>query len=65
MNNEKTPATGAQYARLGLTISNGVISTIDGHFSLEEMQQILGNEKLIESATAEVVAKLLGIEIDP
>ncbi len=65
MNNAKIPATGAQYARLGLTISNGVINAIDGHFNLGEMQQILGDEKLVENATAKIVAKLLAIEIDP
>lgn len=65
MNEAKNPASGAQFARLGLTISNGVIDAIDGHFNSTEMQEILKNETFIREATKEIVSKLLGIEIDP
>ncbi len=64
MDNAKNPASGAQYARLGLTISNGVIDAIDGNFISEEMQQILKNETFIREATKKIVSELLSIQID-
>ena len=65
MDKATNPASGAQYARLGLTISNGVIDAVDGHFTTEEMQQVLKNETFIREATKKIVSELLNIKIDP
>ncbi|HUC88549.1 MAG TPA: hypothetical protein VMR49_00775 [Candidatus Paceibacterota bacterium] len=65
MNDAKILASGAQYARLGLTISNGVIDAVDGHFTVNEMQEILKNETLIRNCTSKIVSELLAVPIDP
>jgi len=61
----KILASGAQCARLGLTISNGVIDATDGRFTSNEMQEILKNEDFIREASKKIVSELLNIEIDP
>ena len=65
MNDAKTLASGGQNARLGLTIANGVIDAVDGHFTIDEMQEILKNETFIRDSTKEIVSKLLSITLDP
>lgn len=65
MNDAKILASGGQNARLGLTITNGVIDAVDGHFTVDEMQEILKNETFIRESTKEIVSKLLGIPLDP
>lgn len=65
MNDAKILASGGQNARLGLTIANGVIDAIDGHFTVQEMQEIMKNETFIRESTNEIVSKLLGIPINP
>lgn len=65
MNDAKTLASGGQNARLGLIITNGVIDAVDGHFTVDEMQEILKNETFIRESTKEIVSKLLGIPLDP
>ena len=63
-NATKNLASGAQYARLGLTISNGVIAAIDGHLTIEEMQQILKNENFIRECATKIASEVLNIPID-
>lgn len=64
MDDAKNPASGAQNARLGLTITNGVIDAIDGKFNSDELQQILKNEDFIRNSSKEIVSMLLNIPID-
>ena len=49
MNNAKTLASGAQNARFGLIVTNGVINAIDGKFTIEEMQELLKNENALQT----------------
>jgi hypothetical protein len=65
MNDAKILASGGQNARLGLIITNGVIDAVDGHFTIDEMQEILKNETFIRESTKEIISKLLAIPIDP
>lgn len=64
MNDAKILASGGQNARLGLIITNGVIDAVDGHFTIDEMQEILKNETLIRSCTTKIVSELMAIPLD-
>jgi hypothetical protein len=63
--NEANLASGAQYARLGLTISNGVIDAVDGYFTIGGMQEILKNENFIREISKRITSEVLAIPIDP
>ncbi len=65
MNNAKTLASGAQNARFGLIVTNGVINAIDGKFTIKEMQELLKNESLIRDITTKVTSEVMSIPLDP
>lgn len=65
MDNAQNPASGAQNARFGLIITNGILDAIDGKFTVEGMQELQKNETLIRDITKKVASKILNIPIDP